>query len=396
MRILLIATNLKTGGASVGANNLVISLESAGHEVIKIDKFTRKGLVGVFFDVFRKIERLLEKTLIKSTSADAHFVNIFPSTISLIDLVKEYKPDILQLGFVAGGVVNLKELSCLNIPIVIRVSDFWPFLGPYHFPKFKKNRKITESSYKVKLIDKIFNFSFKPLELDNVNVVCPSKWTKELIEFNSITNVESLLYIPNAVEIKDNIEKTSQPINRLVIISMNLQDNRKGVEQFINFILKASEHLKEKWFIELIGMNGEKFEKKYNNTSKLIDIKAKGLLSKQEINDLIVNSSYSVCSSIYDNSPNTITEAFSIKTPVICNSGSGGDSYVIDSFNGILHDFSDYSIENVKSFVDKLVNYDCLELGYNAYSHCSFNYSYNVVGQKYSDLYNYLLSKKCK
>lgn len=376
MRILFITTNFKHGGAATGARNLASCLEYYGHEVIKVDKYYNTGFRYFFFGLFRLVERIIERCFLYKD--DSHFVKIGPASLDVISLVERFRPDIVQFGFIAGNIISYKDIRKISKPVYMRVSDFWPFHGVKHYPSFEKKQKSLLSGFLFRMFMKNFYF-------ENVSVICPSEWTKDkLLESDFIFNGVS--FIPNAVDVSVDVKVSNSFAFDFLVISGNLDDPRKGILNFLKFFKLAVEcGLKMK--LSLIGRYSQRLKKIVNSMGLAEHVSFLGLLDSLVVKEHIAKAKFLICPSTYDNSPNVVTEAFSLGTPVIAQSYTGMNSYVRHGFNGFLLDFNDCSKSNVNHFNNLFIN-DLVELRYNAHQSALIDFSYNSIAKKYTHVYS--------
>ncbi|WP_028877497.1 glycosyltransferase [Teredinibacter turnerae] len=392
MKVLLVANNLREGGAAVGANNLLKSLEAVGHEVIAVDKYYDPGIKGMLLRLVRNIERFIEKIFFFKEE-DAHFIKIYKSTLKLKWLVDTYQPDVIQLGFVAGNIIDFRELSVIDLPIVMRISDFWPFTGPFHYPV--GYLECNDSGFRLWLADRLLK---QHLDLDNfrkVHFVAPSKWSFELLS-GLIGRERCCTYIPNAVHVNEEesicrvshatVDLSTVAV-RVVVVAGDLSEPRKGVNLFIMFLTNALKYNSLNWVVTLVGSNGAQFEQ-LSMGSRLI-VKAVGRLSKNEVLRLISKNHFLACPSLLDNSPNVVCEALAQGVPIICQSGTGSASYVKDGCSGLIFDFTCSNADSVISFSRRLLSIDYSAARLNAFN-CAKDYSFNTIGRHYTRLYEQL------
>ena len=126
MKILLIARTGSRGGSASGVNNLKKALKTVGNDVVLItaDK------TSLVFRFFRALEYLFNRVIFGKGN---NFFKFGPSSLDIIKLTKKYKPDIVQLCNISGNCIALDEIKKLKIPVVHRLSDFWPYHGPIHY-----------------------------------------------------------------------------------------------------------------------------------------------------------------------------------------------------------------------------------------------------------------------
>jgi glycosyltransferase involved in cell wall biosynthesis len=369
MKILLIARTASRGGSASGVNNLKQALKTAGNDVILITA-DNANLIAKFF---RLIEYLFNRIIFGKGN---NFFKFGSPSLDIIKLTKKYNPDIVQLCNISGNCIALNEIKKIKIPVVHRLSDFWPYHGPMHY-------SITPyKGFFAKKIFKIINGTAIDHGIDAI--VCPSEWTMDNLDLN-IGLSASKNFIPNAVKSNGIVSKISskKPL-KLGLISVNLDTKRKGSSHIIPFLNNLSEKIN--FILEIYG-NGQikgietaRFSYRYNGPFKLGDIK-----------NVYMNINILLYPPYLENSGNTITEALSFGVPVIAQSGTGNDSYVNENV-GALIDYKNFSTQEYFNFLKQIENlYSCYDTAQlNCITSVKEQYSYIAVGTKYTELYKNL------
>ena len=122
LKVILISRSFRFGGSAVGSKNLSIALKNCGVNIIEIDGFEylRKN---IFLYFIRYLERTLE-TLV--CGKECHFLRLAPYTFNLKNLISLYKPDVIQFCDISHNTIDPIIPKNLDIPVVHRLSDFWP------------------------------------------------------------------------------------------------------------------------------------------------------------------------------------------------------------------------------------------------------------------------------
>ena len=368
MKVLLISRSFKKGGSATGSNNLFNSLSSIGLKCIKIDAddYLSKTFLLKYI---RILERILEVVL---GGRECHFLKLGPNTFDIKNLIKQHKPDIIQMCDISNNVINPFSADKVEIPLFHRLSDFWPYKGPYHYP-IKKN-------FMQLFIHKIFIRYIKKNSDKYPILICPSKWTMDNIKSNS-----KKYFIRNAV---NKISKNSKVINhkgiiKLGFISMNLNNKRKGLKQLIE-ILNQSNHSFE---IELL-LFGE-LKEKIKVRNKNLKISLQGSYSKNNLYGIYESFDILICPSRYDNSPNVVTEAIASGTPVIGQKNSGIDSYINLNSGRLIDFYLNNKINLIKNFeinLREIIN-EYNQLSKNCIKFADQELSKKIVGESYLEIY---------
>jgi glycosyltransferase involved in cell wall biosynthesis len=369
MRILLIARTGSRGGSASGANNLKKALKTVGNEVILITA-DETNLIVRFF---RVIEYLVNRMIFGKGN---NFFKFGPPSLDIIKLTKKHNPDIVQLCNISANCIALNDIKKLKIPVVHRLSDFWPYHGPIHYSK---------TPYKGFFSKKIFNIINGTIIDFGVDaIVCPSKWTMNNLDLDIRLDAFKT-FIPNAVKSNDIVTKISseEPL-KLGLISVNLDTKRKGSSHIIPFLNNLSEKIN--FMLEIYG-NGEikgietaRFSYRYNGPFKL-----------GEIQNVYTNINILLYPPYLENSGNTITEALSFGVPVIAQNGTGNDTYINENV-GALIDYKNFSTQECASFLKQVEKiHSCYDdFKKNCIKRVNEHYSFLSVGTKYTELYKKL------
>ena len=368
MKVLVISRTVAKGGSASGVINLVNALRAVNNEVV-VETADRKSIAFLFF---RSIEYLFNRVLFEK---GAHLFKFFTATINLKKLVDRHNPDIVQLCNISDNCINLNDIASLSVPVVHRLSDFWPYHGPSHY---------SAKPYKGLFTSPFFNFVNGTLIQKHPDIiVAPSTWTKSILKETG--SASSLIeVIPNAVLSHSDTKKRvlqKQNVIKLGVISVNLNTPRKGIRNIVTFLEELNNFLPVELHIYGRG-----------HVTALDDVAFKviahGPYQKEDMVDVFSSFDILIYPAYLENSANTITEALSMGVPVIAQNGTGNDFY-IDTNVGFLFDFKISSVENKRHFnsiISKLIE------DYPRYSEASMRkakheFSHIAVGKKYQKIY---------
>lgn len=148
--------------------------------------------------------------------------------------IGEYDPDIVQLNWINNGFLQIESLSEINVPIVWRLADMWPFTGGCHYtqgctrfrdscgkcPQLGSNWSLDAS----RLTWSRKNRVFEGLDL---TVVATTSWMAEQAQSSSLFNNVDVHIIPNGLN-----TNTYRPIDQEVAREMFGIDQDKQVVLF--------------------------------------------------------------------------------------------------------------------------------------------------------------------
>ena len=187
--------------------------------------------------------QLLERTSIKSFKSAGWFGAVSADWINRSDF------DVVNLHWINGGLISIKEIGRIRKPIVWSMLDMWPFLGAEHYTQENEARGMTEG----------FNRGNRPkndLGIDvcrisahlkerylteNITYVAPSRWLAERAEQSQRLARVQIRVIPAALDIDlyspminhSSVYKTERSF---VIGYGGALSGRKGWELFNNFL----------------------------------------------------------------------------------------------------------------------------------------------------------------
>lgn len=316
MKVLAIAKTLTKGGAATGARNTIEALETAGAMVVAMEGFAAQ--TDIKRRVLRTSERVYERL---AHGADVHCLKLGPPTFTLEKLCREHQPDIIQLFDVSGNTIAFDDLNRLDVPVVQRMSDFWPYHGAHHYAVTPPANGALEEWW---LKRTIYSGQARPDLL-----VTPSQWLADQLRIGP-TKV-----IRNAVAKQPAAVPRKAPHNplRFGFIANPIQDPRKGVAKLAPVLDMVAATVGE---IELhLFGNGSA---RGIVAGPAVTIRKHNGFQKHKIASVYEQFDILLCPSRHDNSPNVLTEALSFGLPVVAQSGTGMDSYVDEHF-GALVDF---------------------------------------------------------
>jgi glycosyltransferase involved in cell wall biosynthesis len=419
VKILILNTSERTGGAAVAANRLMQALNKAGHDakmlvrdrqtddpnVVSINTSWWKKKInfirfawerGVIFVHIGFNRKNLFKVSIANTGTD----------ISKHPLVKE--ADIIHLHWINQGFLslqNIRQLLLLGKPMVWTMHDMWCFTGGCHYAgvcrKYEtecKNCHLVTKNI-IGKVQQLFVEKGKIRSSPCLNFVGCSRWIADKAKESSLLHNALVIAVPNpiATEIFKPYDKVSTrgkfnlPVNKKLILfaAAKLSDARKGMSYFIETCkyLAATTHEE----IEIVFLGGKTDEK----LQYVIPLKTNVLgYLKTPVDIAMV---YAACDvfvtpSLEDNLPNTIMEALSCGTPCV-GFNTGGIPEMIDhKVNGYVAEYK--SAQDLAAGIGWcLMPENSAALSQQALLKVKKCYSERVVAKQYIDLYTKIIKK---
>lgn len=395
MKILQINSVVNFGSTGMIARELYTVLVNEGHESLIV--FGRGPVTPGYRCV--KIGNKLDNYFhgLGSLLLDAHGLFSKKATKKLINIIRMYKPDIIQLHNIHGYYLNypllFDFLKDYDVPIVWLMHDQWAISGGPAYVELLENkleRTKNERYQYPKLIgiDKYLrNYKLKSNYFTNMPqlvIVTPSDWLAYHLK-NSFFIDSPIYTIHNGIDI-DRFSPNQCPniYQKKVLIGVaNVWDDRKGAKYFV----RLAEDLGDVCEILLVGVD-KKMEQEFSKLG--ISIKCfpktssvEEMVSLYSAADILVNPT------LQDNFPTVNLEAQACGTPVITFDTGGSGESVVDYVTGRVISSCSYS-ELLDAVVEWPKKNDRI---IKACRKNAMNYDKNVIYQQYMKLYKDLMEK---
>lgn len=400
MKILILNTSERTGGAAVAAGRLEKALLRAGVSVNKlVRKDTKLNRLRFYWErlVIFLCNGLSRKKLFMVSIANTG------EDISSDPLVKD--ADIIHLHWINQGFLslnNIKKLVELNKPIVWTMHDMWPCTGICHHARDCKRYQekcgscIFLDSKGNDLSTKIYNQKLSLYKLANITFVGCSQWLTNRAKQSRLLENKLVCSIPNPIDVSLFRQKGQKevrnllglPLNKKLLLfgALNVTDRRKGIEYLI-----TSLELLDRQDVELVVL-GQVKENIRNMFS--LPIHSIGYLSDElKIVDLYNAVDMFVTPSLEENLPNMIMESMACGTPCVGFRVGGIPEMIDHQVNGYVANYKDSKdlangIQWVLEHKEPQILSDACIKKVKEY------YCEEMVAKQYIDLYKRLLGEK--
>lgn len=418
MKILLINTSERTGGAAVAASRLMTALRKAGisvHMLVRDKKSADPEVISISTSfLIRKInfirfvwERLVIYVCNRFSRKNLFQVSIADTGKDVSRLAPVRKADVIHLHWINQGFLSLKDIQKLiktGKPIVWTLHDLWPATGICHYPdtciryqNFCEQCPLMAEHPLRDLAKAVYAGKLR-IDLSAITFVGCSQWITREAQKSGLLSQAHFHSIPNPIDTTvfkrmDKEEARRQfnlPSDRrlLLFAAAKVSDTRKGAA----YLAEACRLLKTRgtdtFDIVLLGNSSGELASLFSCT-----IHALGYISDAST----LAAAYSAADlfmipSLEDNLPNTVMEAMACGTPCI-GFRTGGIPEMIDhQVNGYVADYKDSGdlASGIEWGLARLhtpaLSDACLAKVVSAYSEA-------VVAEKYSSLYQRLLEK---
>ena len=420
MRVLIVNTSERTGGAAVAANRLMEALNNNGvkAKMLVRDKQTDAlTVVGLGNGVMAQRHFLWERLSVWRSLhfSKSHLFEIDVANTGFdITKLREFKEaDVIHLHWINQGMLSLKGIKKVldsGKPVVWTMHDMWPATAICHYTKgckaFKtvcRNCKLLPGNGSSRDLSwKVWNRKQQMLSNHHVSFVTCSKWLESQAKQSSLLAGHSVASIPNPIDTRvykpgDKMEARKRlglPLDKRIIlfVSQRVTDERKGMAFLIDAITRltceepeAARHAA----VAILGGHAEEMEGKL-----ALPVFPLGYVNdEKKIVDVYNAVDVFVLPSLEDNLPNTIMEAMACGVPCVGFKVGGIPEEIEHKKTGYVAEYRD-ATDLMRGIYWVLQQADYTALCHAAVRKVAVTYSQNSVAMKYIEVYNHALAYK--
>ena len=420
MRVLIVNTSEKTGGAAVAANRLMEALKNNGVKAKMLvgDKQTdqltvvplpRHWLLRWHFlwerwTIFMRLH-FSRKHLFEIDTASAG------SDITNLPEFKE--ADVIHLNWVNQGMLSLRSIRKIlksGKPVVWTMHDLWPATGICHYARncsaFRTAchncQLLPSGGGKDDLSRRVWARKKRLYHAANIHFVACSRWLEEQARQSSLMVGQRISAIPNTIDTRifcptDRREarlaaKLPAEGRIILFVSQRVTDDRKGVAYFIEAVNRLADKHPEMVANTSVAVLGGCADEVCGQLR--LPSFALGYVSDERSIVSIYNSAdVYVLPSLEDNLPNTIMEAMACGVPCVGFRVGGIPEMIEHRRTGYIANFKD-SIDLADGIAWTLLEADQAELRTNCLRKVAHDYSQQSVAMRYIEVYNETIALK--
>ena len=420
MRVLLINTSERMGGAAVAASRLMDALKNHGikAKLLVRDKQTEQITVVALQHNWRMVWRFVWERIViwranRFKKHNLFAVDIANTGTDITSLPEFQQADVIHLHWINQGMLSLKNIRKIlesGKPVVWTMHDMWPCTGIcHHARQCDRYRQecgecpfLYGKKHKHDLANRVFRQKKGIYAHYPITFVTCSHWLEEQARQSALTVGRQIVCIPNPLNtnlFRPHNKQTARqrlqlPMDRKLILfgAFKITDKRKGIDYMVDSCkLLAGQHpeLNEQMAVVTFGRQSAQ-------VAEMLPFKVYPLdyvNDEHRLVDMYNAADLFVTPSLEENLPNTIMEAMACGTPCV-GFNVGGIPEMIDH----LHNGYVAIYKSADDFANGIYwaltepDYDslCEQACRKAVSH----YSEDSVAKRYIDLYNKLTERR--
>ena len=412
MKVVIVNTSEKVGGAAIAANRLMEALKKNGvsAKMIVRDRQTDKiSVVAVKQQSWRLALNFLWERGIIFLSNGFSRKNLFQIDIAntgtdITTMPEFQQADVVHLHWVNQGFLSLDNIDKIlrsGKKIVVTMHDQWYFTGVCHYSgdclNYRdqcRNCPLIRGRVKKDISWKVFNRKRRMYANADITFVGCSQWIAGLARTATLFQGKKVVSIPNAINMdvfhpEDKAlarQSLGLPSDRRLLLfgSQRITDKRKGFK----YLVEACEHIHrnypewtDKIGIVVVGAKSETIDSMLPFPVYAVDYVSdeKSMVEIYNAVDLYVTPS------LQDNLPNTIVESMACGVPCVGFRVGGIPEMIDHEKNGYVARYKD-AVDFANGILWSLGDsYD--DLCTKAYEKAVATYSEKRVAEKYKEIY---------
>lgn len=414
MKVLIVSTHDRLGGAAIAAYRLLEALNKNGVEAKMM--VLRKGsnnpnVIQVGNKHMNKARFIAERAAIflKNSFSNKHLfdISIANTGISIVDYPEFIEADIIHLHWINQGMLSIKEIGEIlasGKKVVWTMHDMWPFTGICHHAKECIHFK-TVCELCPYLIDPskndISNTTFLQKQTaysrGSIHFVSVSSWLTKQAKSSTLLKNHLISTIPNVINtdtfkhmdsVNTELSKVIRNRKTIVMGAARLDHPIKGFEylkQALNILVNSNKINPDDLFLLLFGK--VKYPNLFFNNIPIKYLHIGSIINNEEIAQIYSTADVIVVPSLYETFGQTITEAMACGCPAVSFNNSGQTDIIDHQVNGYLAEYKNAS-DFAKGIYWTLYEADKKTLANACRSKVLKNYSEKTIAEKYLNIYN--------
>lgn len=420
MRVLIVNTSEKKGGAALAANRLTEALNNNGvkAKMLVRDKETDQiTVVGLGKSLMQRWRFLWERWVV---FCHLHFsrTHLFEIDIANtgcdITSMREFKEaDVIHLHWINQGMLSLKDIRRIlesGKPVVWTMHDIWPATSICHVTL--GCRKFERGCHHCKLLPggggdndlshKVWQRKKAMLKNHAVSIVACSKWLAAEARKSGLLQGQPVVCIPNPIDTRlfcpgDKRQARMQvqlPLDKRIIlfVCQRITNRNKGMDYLIDACNKLAERypeMKANTAVALLGGHADEM-------ADMLPFETLPLGYESDAHRIVAiyrSADLFVLPSLSENLPNTIMESMACGVPCVGFKIGGIPEMIDHERNGYVAQYKDAD-DLAKGLRWVLDECDYEQASQEAVKKVTSCYSQHAVAVKYIETYSQALALK--
>ena len=417
MRVLIVNTTEKTGGAALAANRLMEALNNHGVKAMMLvrDKQTSRLTVCPLPGRWRSQwhflwERLVIWLHLRLSRRHLFEIDIANCGSDITRLPEFQEADVIHLHWVNQGMLSLSGIRKIlqsGKPVVWTMHDIWPATSVCHYARgckqYQSECRKCPILPSASLLRHVWQRKAQLFSEHSVTFVSCSEWLAGEARRSALLSGQRIISIPNPIDTRlfrpQNKQQARQqmglPLDRRIIlfVSQRVTDPRKGMCYFIEAIKLLAERypeMKQQAGVAILGGHAEEAAQLALPSYPLgyINDPARMVLAYNAADVFVLPS-------LEDNLPNTLMESMACGVPCVGFRVGGIPEMIVHQQNGYV------AAERNAAELVQGIHYVLAETDYAAMSECCLHhvtqhYSQQTVAQRYLEVYQQCLTPQLK
>ena len=413
MRVLIVNTSERTGGAAVAASRLMKALNNNGVKAKMLvrdkesDSLTVVGLPkSPMLHWYFLWERLVIFCRLHFSRKHLFEIDIANTGSDITKLREFQEADVIHLHWINQGMLSLNGICKIlrsGKPVVWTMHDIWPAtgichltLGCHYFVNRCANCKyLPGGGGSNDLASRIWQKKQQMQVDENIYYVACSRWLESEAKTSALLKGQKITSIPNPIDThiykKGNKEEARQrlglPLDKKLILfaSQRVTNENKGM----SYLIEACRQLSDQCEVVILGGHAEEVVEQ-------LPMKAYPLgyvNEEQRIVDVYNAADVFVLPSLSENLPNTIMEAMACGVPCVAFKVGGIPEEIVHLKNGYVAAYRDAE-DLAKGIAWVLEEADYESLSQQAVHKVMQCYSQQSVAVRYLEVYQQAMAFK--
>ena len=421
MKILIVNTSEKTGGAAVASHRLMKALQCNGikAKMLVSEKLSdNPSVVALPHRWLQSLYFLWERWCLfchLHFSRKRLFEIDMANAGSDITRLREFQEaDIIHLQWINQGMLSLRSIRRIlksGKPVVWTMHDLWPLSSICHYARDCEGYKegcgycplLPGGGDNDDLSRQVMERKLRLLNGHKVTFVTCSKWLAEQASESLLANGQTVVSIPNCIDTNIYCPGDRQAARQrlglpkdirhfILFVSQRVTDERKGMAYFkeaVRQLVERHPSMRKDCGVLVLGGHAEEFLEELPLSGFPLGF----VREEQKIVDVYRAADVYVLPSLEDNLPNTIMEAMACGTPCV-GFNTGGIPEMINSGdhlpNGYVARYAD-ATDLMEGIYSVLTSHQYPELCENAVNKVLTTWSQQRVAACYQKIYETFL-----